>query len=450
MKIPRLEILLFVVLTTVSLVPSARAQEPTPTPVTRPTDVGAQAAYLVVDHLVWREKDGQILSRSLGRPALLVTTSYGFTLAAVRDGTAFRLIDRDSGEGPIPLEVADFNGRAVPTTDEQANAYNWWLLTGSEGSDLRVDGRYELTIQYDRVPTWAWDADAKAVPSGAFVAVRLLPVPLPDGKKVDNSGNVVEADKGAAGVSGLPPRRAGLFGWIDAVDVEIAPFAAEDTDELGLAYRAAYEIDRMHFGGRIPGNFSIDLAVDGRATTDSSSNSLTGYSSGDLNLRAIWLPGRERYYPLGVRAAAGYEGGEGGAPIESRVTGQVVASVPYVGGVLEAWQQALDFHRAFAPPFVSAGFVGSEAEVAGTDQDRWELEAAWTAPLATEWDFNVRWQYYAFTDSGATDEQLFTADLTFYPDGDVAKGIRMSFEDGYRAAVGDIGSRFLLGYKIEL
>ncbi|MFT5290778.1 MAG: hypothetical protein ACI8QS_001690 [Planctomycetota bacterium] len=62
---------------------------------------------------------------------------------------------------------------------------------------------------------------------------------------------------------------------------------------------------------------------------------------------------------------------------------------------------------------------------------------------------NVLWQRHNFTHSSVEDESLLELDLTYYPGGDLSQGLRLSFEEGYRAAVGDSGPVVLLGYMIN-
>ena len=133
------------------------------------------------------------------------------------------------------------------------------------------------------------------------------------------------------------------------------------------------------------------------------------------------------------------------ADLEETARGEIVFGVPYIGEALSDWQSFMKFRRAFAPPVVSGGYVTSDAEVEGNDQDRWQVEVAWIAPISTSWDLNVRETIQWF---GADDrpKDLFEVDLTFYTDETNQSGVRMSFEEGFRAALGDIGSTVLFGY----
>lgn len=359
-------------------------------------------------------------------------------------------MDLDTGAGPLALDVADIGGNSVPTDDKNVQAFSWFLLVPATGEILRPDGRYEVTIHYDRMTTWAKSEgdEAEGRPGPAAPPVKLMAAPLPPGKQITNSGNLEDATEETPKID-APANRRGLRRLFDEVDIELTPLVTEDSDELGLAYRAKYEVDRKRFGARLPGYIAADLALDGRLSSDSDDQSLMGYSRGDLNVRGMWLFGSERYFPAGLRAAVGYEGDEKISDAEARGTAQVVVTVPYVGDVLEFWQETLGFTRAFAPPYVSAAFVSSRAEVGGIDQDRWELEVGWIAPVATTFDVNIRWRHQAFTEGGASDEHLLELDLTYFPGGDLGQGLRVTFEEGFRAAVGDVGSQVFVGYSIS-
>ena len=84
------------------------------------------------------------------------------------------------------------------------------------------------------------------------------------------------------------------------------------------------------------------------------------------------------------------------------------------------------------------------------DQSRMVAELGWIIPIAEEWDVNLQWERNFFDEDAIGDQSLFTGDLTYYANGDLTQGVRMSFESGYRAAVGDIDSTVLLGYLIKL
>ena len=409
-------------------------------------------AHLVSNYTIYQQAKSDIVRSSMGQPGIVVTTEHWIVLAPVKDGTALTVMDLDTGAGPLALELADIGGTSAPTADKNVRAFSWFLLVPKSGEVLRTDGRYEVTIHYEKLTTWtAGDPEdaTKGVLGPVLTApVKVIAAPLPPGKKIENSGDLADAKEQTPKID-APTKRHGLQGLLDAVDVELTPLVTEESDELGLAYRAKYEIDRKRFGGSLPGYLAADLAIEGRVSSDFDDPSMTGYSRGDLNVRGMWLLGNERYYPVGLRAAVGYEGDEKISDAEATGTAQVVVSVPYVGDVLEFWQETLGFTRAFAPPYVSAAFVSSHAELGGVDQDRWELEVGWIAPIASTFDVNVRWRRQAFTANGQRDEDLLELDLTYYPGGDLHQGLRMTFEEGFRAAVGDIGSRIFVGYTLS-
>ena len=414
---------------------------------------GTDGAHLAVDYTVYRSQAGEVLRSNVGRPTLVVTTAHWIPLAAVKDGSALALHDLDTGAGPIALELADIGGLSVITGTPSA-AFNWFLFTAAAGEELRTDGRYELVIHYERVDTWleaTEDEEGNEVPTPSSVTapVRVTVAPLPAGQKVDNYGNLAPADDALPRLD-APPEAEGFQALIDDLTLELTPQVAEDSDELSLTYRVAYEVDRIRLGGSRPGQFTLDLALNGRTSSDRSDLSLSGWSQGELSARAMFLLGESRYYPVGARLAVGYEGGDDNSDAEGTATAQVFATVPYVGDVLLAWQDALGFERAFAPPFVGVAYTGSGAEVGADEQDRWEVEAGWIAPIAPQWDLDLRWRRFDFTESGVDEEELFEMNLTYYPGGDLSQGLRMTFEDGYRAAVGDVGSTLLLGYTLSL
>lgn len=412
-------------------------------------------AHLAVRYRNFRVVGKEIVESYDPRPVLIVTTRYGILLSDVRSQAAFSLLDLDGGDRPIKLELVDIGGQSWITTDKEHDAYKWFVFTAAPGEEIHTDRRYSLTIHYERVASWnkpSEDGANGTAPSRvdqpeAPVTITLVPT-LELGKEINNNGEVVVSKTPQSNVA--PTDRKGLSGLLDDIEIELTPQAAEGSDELALTYKLGYQIDRQRFGGSNPGSFTLDLAIDGREATDDSDPTLTGYSRGDLSARAMFLLGKDRYYPVGARLAAGYESGDDTDDAGATITGQLVGTVPYIDGLLESWQQTMEFERAFAPPFLSLAYVSSDAEVASDDQDRFELEAGWIMPIASEWDLNLRWRHYNFTEKGVDTEELTEIDLTYFAGGDLTQGVRISFEDGYRAAVGDIGSRFLLGYTARL
>jgi len=409
------------------------------------------SAHLVVGYQTFRKVDDNVVERSDPVPALLVTTEHWLRLDVVTDQRAFVLTDLKSGASPVRLELMDVGGVNVPT-DMEGPAYGWFLLKAAPGEVLQSDGMYELTIRYDVVPSWdeAEDANGDPIPkrSTASIAVKLDVSRLAAGEHIGNYGDVTPATASKSREEAATSK-SGVKALLSGISVELTPETAEGSDELALGYRVGYEVDRRRFGASYPGTLALDLAFEGRITSDRDSPSITGYSRGELSLRAMFLLGRERYYPAGLRLAGGYEGGDQLSDAEATGTAQAVATLPYFGDLLEAWQELLEFERAFAPPYVSFGYVGSGATVGTDDQDRLEFEAGWILPVAQSWDLNARWHHFDFTHGGIPEESLLEVDLTYYPGGDLKQGVRLSFEEGYRAAVGDIGSAVLVGYAVR-
>ena len=423
-----------------------------PAPAQEP--VGRDGAYLALDYTLYRERDGEVLRSAVGRPVLIVTSAGGIELAPVRAGEAFALFDRATGAGPLALELVDVGGLSFTTDREGEQAYTWFLFQAGPGETLDPRGDYELVIHYEALKSWGEaDEDEEGRPLPRRLAleepVRVTVRPLPPGSRVDNLGRVVP-DEDPLPRLGAPAPRKGLAGFLGDLSLELTPELAEDSGELGLTYRATYAVDRRRFGAAHPGTFSVDFALDGRWSTQESDPSLRGWARGELSARAMWLLGSERYYPVGARLAAGYEGREGGRGAGGTLRGELFAALPYLGDVLSGWQDALGFERAFAPPFIGVAYVGSGAEVGSDPQDRIEVEAGWRAPIARRWDLDLRWRHFDFTRGGVAEEQLFEGSFLFFPTGDPSQGLRLSFEEGYRAAVGDIGSAFLVGYSVSL
>lgn len=407
---------------------------------------GTQDAGFFVDRYdIIRKNNATMEHRQSSDRALLVVLRYWMTVDDVREGRGFTIFNHSRGGAEIPFQIVDIGGTRAPTSTSDP-AFGWFLLEPASTSELKPGDQLELVIYYDQVDSWDRPSDG-STKQGPRTAkpVRVLFKKLDPQLQVNNRGMTSPASSGFSAYLGQDEN------WLDRLSFDLTPQVAEDSSELGVSYSAAFPLTKVPLTGDVPGTISFDFSLDGRWGSDSSDPSLTEFTTADLNLRAMLLPKfRDRYNPIGVRIAAGYEDGDQGSNGGITAQGLLVVSIPYIGEGLLWWQELIGFNRPFAPPFVSLGYVKSDAEVASLDQSRFVIEAGWVAPIAEEWDVNLRWQHFSFEADALDDDELFTADLTYYPGGNLSQGLRMSFEEGYRAAVGDVGSTVFLGYLIRL
>ncbi|MAW60612.1 MAG: hypothetical protein CMJ94_07230 [Planctomycetes bacterium] len=418
-----------------SLASAAAAQQSAP---------GSQdAAYLVERYEIFRVQNHTIEQTTLDGASFLVVLQHWVTVEDARTGAAFTILDLADGTS-VPLRIVDIGGLSVPT-DGSEMAVGWFLLEPAGGATVDPQGGYQLIVHYDQVASWDETEDGSAARASANTEQRKSVEKLDPTRIVSATGALQDRPDSA------PLYGGSSEGFFDRLKLDLTPQIAESSRELGLSYQLSYPLTQLLLVGSTPGRVEFDFAVDGRWGSDRSDPTLTDFLHADLSARAMLLPQiGDRYNPVGLRLAAGYEDGDRATDGGATMQAQLVVSVPYVGDALLWWHEAIGLQRPFAPPYLAAGFVESDAEVAGMDQSRFVFEAGWKAPLATEWDLNLRWQSYSFDEDALDDDELFTADLTYYPDGNLDQGLRMSFEEGYRAAVGDVGSTVFLGYLIRL
>jgi len=408
-----------------------------------------EGARLASRFTVYNSDDGfGVSGGEVGRPVIIVNARCYLAHSQVIAGV--QVIDLATGMAVPDLEIIDWSGLAAAHPSRPADIIApQFVLAG----DLAADGRYQVRIPYadldafDDVsvdggdPAWAPHGD----PAPAILDVEVLPA----GKMVDNFGRLV--DDPDAGYT-APPSATGIDKLFDGGRFALTPEIPEDSDQLGASYDLTLQVDAMDLGwfGAAPGRFQLDLEAGGRVTTDAANLDLAGYNDGDLSARIMMLPGRTRYYPMGLRAAVGYEADEEFRRTYVTATGQLVVSVPYVERLALAWHRLLGVNRVFAPPFVSGAVVYAEAPDADTPaMSRFELEVGWIVPVAPRWDLGLAWQFFDFHDDDLDDESLFEGYLTYYVDDDRDQGLRVTLEDGFRPAVGDVGKTLLFGYLVE-
>lgn len=411
------------------------------------------SAQFVRQYTVYSWSGSSVQSTKVSSSALYVTLKRAVRPEDVAEGRAIEVLDLFEQGDVVPLQIAKTGGYDLDLAEGGRAEYGYVLVpTGDRLFQLDAE-RYEVRIRYDQVDSWTEDAHGnpqKHQKSPANLVVKKTPKLLASGKYVNQFGYLGDLTDGKQ-LDDDELSGAGQLRWIDGLTTTLTPQIAESSRELGLTIESSYAWNRTPVDWGIKGVVGFDFDLDGRIGSDRQAQGITDYTQASLNLRAMFLPEHEnRYYPFGAKLSAGYEDGDTATDGGAALSAQVVATLPWVDAPLAWWQDAWGFQRAFAPPYLSVTFTESGAEVGGIEQDRITFEAGWVLPIAEEWDVNLRWQRSKFGEDAIGYQSLFVGDLTYYTGGDVSQGVRMSFESGYRAAVGDIDSTILLGYLINL
>ena len=388
-------------------------------------------------------EDGRIREAKTEEPMIIVTTRYFVPFEAIQVR-----VD-ETGEVVPDLKLFKKGGRTKDI--DGVETATWFMVEG----ELEAGVDYTVHIAYDEQGAWdrklnaqsgLFDFEPVEDPEPATVPVEALET----GKRVTNKGYLVDA-----GAMGAPTDHEGIASGFASkfpnTTLRFTPEIGEESDQFGLNYGLGYQVDRKQVSDKT--RFTVDLQLDGRFTSDSDDPALAGFSKGDINVRLMkmWTPtDSERYHPVGLRGALGYEGDEQFDDTNFTATAQAVASVPYIDDALLWWHDVMDINRAFAPPFVAVGYVHSDGGGSSVpEQSRLELEAGWIAPIAENWDFDFRWSYFDFTESGVDSEDLFQAGFTYFTNGDRTQALKFTIEEGFRPVVGDIGETLIFGYLFQ-
>lgn len=306
--------------------------------------------------------------------------------------------------------------------------------------------RYARTTPTDIVP----GADRGDPPT-------LRPVPLED-RRLElqrlEAGRTVDADGKLgddAGRRPLAPADASSgFQWLwRNGSLHLEPQVGEENSEIGVAYALRIAVDQAE----IPHGFArLELAADGRLTSDEDDPGLQGYAEGALAGKALVLLGRDRVHPAGIRVAGGYEGDERFDRVYGTAQAQLVATLPYLSDIVLGWHSLIGVERHVAPPFVAAGIVYSKTnddEVVEQNLSRWQIEAGWQVPVTQRIDLRASYRYFDYLKDDIDAQHLVEAGFLYFLDEQRRTAATLSIEEGARAVLGEVGPTVLLGLFLE-
>lgn len=379
-----------------------------------PAEPGACAAEAI---LVKVDEDTRRTLAYAGRFAIDVEFASGVALTAdqIEDANTFELVVAASGKG-VDVRRATWRGFVADSVNGEP-AYGLASLWG----DFVPDAGYLLTA---RCPDGGTDHLSVSVQSGATP----------------------------------PPKLSFLAHFLDRTLLTFEAARMEGTDEVGFDYQLQFALATW---GRSR-TLRLALESNGVFSTDPEDLQIQSALTVGLPLDIRFHPRiglsyggvkREFTYPMGFRLkAAELEANQTFKVVNYTAKAQLAATIPAILDLPVLWLNgATGVNRPFFPPLVVTGFTfvdDIEGEAANGGENRWDIQAIWRFPLATDIDVRTDWRGYIPLGDGEFKNYLDVGVIYYFGDGQ-DRGVEIGYQTGSLPPEFKGTSAMSLGFKID-